>query len=653
MSVITGQAANAGTFNNAFVSKTANNTIEGNQTITGNVALNQSGSGGNISNAQQKINDAVSAAATAQAAAESAQSAADGKVSKSGDTITGNLGIEGNLSLIGPGRRISAGFSGSPEVDKCLFQTPTENATTVVGAIPNGTNQVSAWRAHNNSSPTNASIIEIRSGAESMALRSNALGTGEVLPLDLQTGTTTRMRVETDGTIIAYDDFQIEKQLLLKELESGTNPAAGYRALRAADDGIYVRDSAGNETKIGSGGEGVNHIAGGKGADGISAWNRFQDVKTVGGRPTQTNIDFNELSFLTANGIRAFQPWQYTVTGGAAVGGLTSGDWYYINDDRNVFTHPGGSPITLTSTGDGFPAEHKYTSAFWDGAGPFDVGPTPGTITLTSTNPLGTYANSFLFTPSSNAGGGIAIDFTIRRQDRSTLHLITLPYEIGGSGYSSGDVELWIKPMNGTSTDLIQPSSYQVVSTGGVGKFVATFPTTSDGTEYRLILLQKTTTSTYTLKFDDVTVSPTDQVDCKYTSSTTSVSGTDFSTVIHGTAVYDSMGIYNPSTGVMTASVAGLYNLQANAFFSSSASSVGARAYLRVFVNGTQIGIISTFMYQVTGTTVVAGMSGSTPVRLNVGDTLELKANKDADVSNFSFSGSSTGNWIAITRIGD
>lgn len=56
MSVSNGQKANQTTFNNAFASKTSDNTISGNNDFTGVVSLNNAGSAPAIGNVQTEIN---------------------------------------------------------------------------------------------------------------------------------------------------------------------------------------------------------------------------------------------------------------------------------------------------------------------------------------------------------------------------------------------------------------------------------------------------------------------------------------------------------------------------------------------------------------------------------------------------------------------
>jgi len=107
-----------------------------------------------------------------------------------------NSGIDlGNFNLYGD-------FTNATLNLRTYFQTSTTNGTTQVGAIPNGTSSTSAFFAFNNSDPTNAAYCGAIVDATATYLRSTKSGTGTVLPLHIQTGSTatTRVQINADGT---------------------------------------------------------------------------------------------------------------------------------------------------------------------------------------------------------------------------------------------------------------------------------------------------------------------------------------------------------------------------------------------------------------------------------------------------------------------
>jgi hypothetical protein len=85
MTISDGQLANAANLNNAFASKTGNNTLTGKQT------LNRSGSGSQVDDAQQAINDLQTAIDVAEETIISLQEA----IAAMGETVT-SIGIDGD-----------------------------------------------------------------------------------------------------------------------------------------------------------------------------------------------------------------------------------------------------------------------------------------------------------------------------------------------------------------------------------------------------------------------------------------------------------------------------------------------------------------------------------------------------------------------------
>lgn len=163
-------------------------------------------------------------------------------------------------------------------------------------------------------------------------------------------------------------------------------------------------------------------------------------------------------------------------------------------------------------------------ATYADSAGTSPVDGTGGSANVTwtqsSSSPLrGTY--SFLLTKdaANRQGEGVSYDFTISAADKAKVLQVSFDYIVGsgtfaaGSSSSASDVTVWLYDV--TNSLVIQPSSYKLLSssTSIATKFDATFQTASDSTSYRLIFhVGSTSASAYTLKFDNIKVSPSTYV---------------------------------------------------------------------------------------------------------------------------------------------
>ena len=107
----------------------------------------------------------------------------------------------GNLTFTGTGNRITGDFSNGTLTNRVLFQTSTVNSNTAIQSIPNGTAVVSQFSAFNNSDPTNASLIGIRSSDTEGRLEAARAGSGTFLPLTMYTGGSERLRIDTSGNV--------------------------------------------------------------------------------------------------------------------------------------------------------------------------------------------------------------------------------------------------------------------------------------------------------------------------------------------------------------------------------------------------------------------------------------------------------------------
>lgn len=139
------------------------------------------------------------------------------------------------------------------------------------------------------------------------------------------------------------------------------------------------------------------------------------------------------------------------------------------------------------------------------------------TWTQTTTSPLDDLG-SFVFTKDAvnRQGQGASYAFTIDSASQAKVMTITFDYIVGSgtfvAGSSSVDSDLEVFIYDVTNSVLIQPSTYKLYSNSSTvaSQFIANFQTPYNSTSYRLIFHCATTSaSAYTVKFDNVKVSPT------------------------------------------------------------------------------------------------------------------------------------------------
>lgn len=142
------------------------------------------------------------------------------------------------------------------------------------------------------------------------------------------------------------------------------------------------------------------------------------------------------------------------------------------------------------------------------------------TWTQTTTSPLDDLA-SFVFTKDAvnRQGQGVSYDFTIDSASQAKVLTVSFDYIVGSgtfvAGSSSVDSDLEVYLYDVTNSVLIQPSTYKLYSNSSTvaAKFVSNFQTPYNSTSYRLIFHCATTSaSAYTVKFDNVVVSPSQYV---------------------------------------------------------------------------------------------------------------------------------------------
>lgn len=185
---------------------------------------------------------------------------------------------------------------------------------------------------------------------------------------------------------------------------------------------------------------------------------------------------------------------------GTIVFDTTSGKPYY--DD--------GTALQLVGSGSGGGSKNYITGGDAEagviGTGYADGSAVPlatvtgsptATLTTTTTLPLSS-ATSFVYTPGA-LGNGRAFPFSIDREDMAKVLEVELSYELGGTGYTDGDLQLWVIAPSGA---VLQTSNYKIPKVGIQYKLKTTFQSEASGSQYYLKLHQTTATSTYTMKFE-------------------------------------------------------------------------------------------------------------------------------------------------------
>lgn len=209
-----------------------------------------------------------------------------------------------------------------------------------------------------------------------------------------------------------------------------------------------------------------------------------------------------------------------------------SKDRLYFKSDNNLYkldstglesaVGTGSGGINYVTTPDGNSTTGWTTYADAAGVTPVDAtgGSPNSTWTSSASAPL-RGANSFLWTKSGAAnrqGEGVSYAFTIDSADQSKAQYVSFDYSIasgtfsGGSSTTDSDLEVYVYDV--TNAVVIQPTIYKLdcsaVGTNCIYK--SQFQAASNSTSYRLAIHTATTsTSNYTVKFDNFIVGPQNQ----------------------------------------------------------------------------------------------------------------------------------------------
>lgn len=294
---------------------------------------------------------------------------------------------------------------------------------------------------------------------------------------------------------------------------------------------------------------------------------RFQPRSSDPINPAEGDVQYADGTVRQA-GLWAYKSGTWTQVGsGTGSGGIN----YILNPDAETNTQ-GWS--TYADAASATPV---------DGTG----GSPNSTWTRSTSSPLRNVA-SFLFTHNSGAsrqGEGASYAFSIDPADQAKTIQISFDYIVASGTFTAGtssadsDLTVWIYDV--TNNTMIQPSSYRLPSNSSSisDKFYATFQTSYNSTSYRLIIHCATTsTSAFTLKFDNVIVGPQD-----YAFGSPITDWQTFPSVAAGTFIKGSTS--NPAYGTVQTNIALYRRVGSNLeirwdYRQSTGGSAGSGAYL-------------------------------------------------------------------------
>lgn len=221
-----------------------------------------------------------------------------------------------------------------------------------------------------------------------------------------------------------------------------------------------------------------------------------------------------------------------TLDGQASAPTAPSSGFYkmYVKDDTSKLTimdsagnetsvGAGGGGINLITNGDaegGTTGWATYADAASSRPVDGDSGVANITWTANSSSPLyGTKSFWFTKDAANRQGQGASYTFSVQPAHQAKVLNISFDYIVSSgtfvAGTSSTDSDIIVYIYDVTNSTLIEPSSIKLLSNSSsiADRFNASFQTSATGTSYRLILhCASTSASAYVVKFDNISVSP-------------------------------------------------------------------------------------------------------------------------------------------------
>jgi hypothetical protein len=302
----------------------------------------------------------------------------------------------------------------------------------------------------------------------------------------------------------------------------------------------------------------------------------------------------------------------------------------------------GGSGVINYNTNPSIGSTNGY-NLYNNGASSSPTTGTGGTVTnltfaSTTTTPLVGHSMGVLTKAAANTQGeGLSYDFTSDPAFSPGLMAVTFQYQASanfvlgdGTPGNDSDIEMWAYDI--TNAVLIPVTPYQL--TAGVASpatYSGYFQTNPGSTNYRIIWhIATTNANAWTFKLANVFVGPSPVVQPAAqapisfrASSGGSVAVGAGSNLAFTNVLYDSNSAYNPSTGVWTCPVSGLY------IGGSSLQCSAGTVIVDIVVNGGSPNGAPLYMQDDSGrTSDITGGSGL--LKLNAGDQVTWNSNNSA-----------------------
>lgn len=141
----------------------------------------------------------VNAGATAQ---EAVSATGTGNVVLSNAPTIAGMTVTGNQVFSGTALRVTGDFNNATRANRMMFKNSSSNASSFVGAVPDGSGTFGAWDAFGGSDPDNANYGQLRASSGEVALVSTKNGTGTTQPLNFYIDSTLYMALTTAGILV-------------------------------------------------------------------------------------------------------------------------------------------------------------------------------------------------------------------------------------------------------------------------------------------------------------------------------------------------------------------------------------------------------------------------------------------------------------------
>ena len=554
MSITDGRPANQTTFNNAFASKQAENTLTGKQ----NLANVDAASGSTVTNAQREVNSLNSFTGRAAGSAYNATpNWSDNSVGTSGDDLKDRADA---LTTFAAALDADKADGAASSTDNALarFDGTTGKVIKNSGVIVDDNIDVSGIRdltttrdmtvgqnltvtgdltVNGTTTTINTATLEVEdkniivnnggddASSEGAGLTVERTGTsGSIIYAD---AATSKFKVGAAGSEAEIATISGAQELTNKKYNGGTATAGNALRLIApkattavlntivgteghifysTDEAKYYGDNGTNLVDLGGGSGGVggiNYVSNTNAEGGVTGWATYNDQQTF-------TVTIASPAVFTVGDTSLFyvgMPISFTTTG-ALPTGLTVSTTYYISAIPSGTTYTvsstlGGSDVNTSGTQSGTHTDHPGVPLNGIGGTP-DVTWTQGSSVVLR----GNYDFRFAKGAANYMGQGVYADLDIDISDAGAVLNAMMSYAIASGTYTDGDLEAWI--VDTTNGTRIQLAPYKILNHALNGDwFKGEFQTVSSSVAYRLCIhVAKPSTSAYTLKFDQITSGP-------------------------------------------------------------------------------------------------------------------------------------------------